>query len=219
MYKFVARHYANINQCAHGCGNFFHFKPVTARVAMAACPAFARGGCALLVVLAVSCPSSPALAKNSDIETAGNGLKFALPVAGLVLNIVHDDAEGALQLGASLLGAFGTSRLLKEIVREERPDKSDMDSFPSASTASSFAAASSIQARYGWSYGLPAYAMAAFVGYSRVAADKHHWHDVAAGAVIGWGIGQLVTSRYQPLPEIQAYAGADGAALQATWHW
>ena len=61
--------------------------------------------------------------------------------------------------------------------------------------------------------------MAAFVGYSRVTADKHHWHDVAAGAVNGWGIGQLVTNPYQRLPEIQAYAGAEGAALQATWHW
>jgi membrane-associated phospholipid phosphatase len=118
-----------------------------------------------------------------------------------------------------MLGAFGTSRLLKEIVREERPDHSGMDSFPSSSTASAFAAASSIQVRYGWNYGLPAYSMAAFVGYSRVAADKHHWQDVAAGAVIGWGIGQLVTSGYQPLPEIQAYGGADGATLQATWHW
>ena len=190
-----------------------------ARVAIAAGPAFTSGGCALVVVLAVSCPSSLALAKNSDIETAGNGAKFALPVAGLALNLVHKDADGALQLGVSWLGAYGTSRLLKEIVREERPDHSGMDSFPSASTASAFAAASSIQVRYGWDYGLPAYAMAAFVGYSRVAADKHHWHDVAAGAVIGWGIGQLVTNPYQRLPEIQAYAGAEGAALQATWHW
>jgi membrane-associated phospholipid phosphatase len=217
--SFVARYFANINQVGHSYRIFFYFRPIMARVAMAAGPAFARGGYALVVALAVSWPSSAALAKNSDIETAGNAAKFALPVAGLVLNIVHDDAEGALQLGASLLGAYGTSRLLKEIVREERPDKSGMDSFPSASTASSFAAASSIQARYGWNYGLPAYAVAAFVGYSRVAADKHHWHDVAAGAALGWVVGQLVTSSYRPLPEIQAYAGAEGAALQATWHW
>ena len=186
---------------------------------MVTSPAFLSSKGALILVLAILYPSAPALTKNSDIETAGNGMKFALPAASLALNLVHKDTDGAWQLGASFLGAFGASRLLKEIVQEERPDHSGMDSFPSSSTASAFAAASSIQVRYGWNYGLPAYSMAAFVGYSRVAADKHHWQDVAAGAVIGWGVGQLVTSGYQPLPEIQAYGGTEGAALQATWHW
>ncbi len=39
--------------------------------------------------------------------------------------------------------------------------------------------------RYGWDYGIPAYAAASFVGYSRVESGKHYAHDVVAGAAIG----------------------------------
>jgi len=40
-------------------------------------------------------------------------------------------------------------------------------------------------ARYGWAYSAPAYALAAFTGYSRVESDHPYWRDVAAGAGIG----------------------------------
>ena len=174
---------------------------------------------ALPLVLAAALSSAPALAKSKGIETAGNALKFALPAAGFALNLLHEDEDGALQLGVSVLGAYGTGLVLKQLVKERRPDGSGMDSFPSDSAAVAFAAASSIQVRYGWDYGLPAYAVAAFVGYSRVEADKHHWGDVAAGAAIGWGIGQLLTGRYRQFENIQAYADTKGAAVSASWHW
>jgi membrane-associated phospholipid phosphatase len=35
----------------------------------------------------------------------------------------------------------------------------------------------------------------AFVGYSRVRADKHYWEDVAVGAIIGVGSSWLLTDR------------------------
>ena len=167
----------------------------------------------------MSYSSLPASAQNKSIETAGDIVKFALPAAGIGLNILRNDEDGALQLGVSWLGSYGTSLVLNELVKEQRPDRSSMDSFPSDSTATAFAAASSIQVRYGWNYGFPAYALAAFVGFSRVEADRHHWHDVAAGAVIGWGIGQLVTSPYRDIPQIQVHADSRGAAMGALWRW
>ena len=172
---------------------------------------------ALLLAALLSAPQ--AFAKNHGIETAGNVVKFALPVAGVGIALLHDDDDGILQLGASWLGSYGISLLLKQVVHEERPDHKGHDSFPSDSTATAFAAASSIQARYGWDYGLPAYALATFVGYSRVAADKHHWHDVAAGALIGWGLGQLLTDRYERFPDVQAYADSKSAGFDVQWHW
>ncbi|SDZ06263.1 hypothetical protein [Nitrosomonas sp. Nm33] len=39
--------------------------------------------------------------------------------------------------------------------------------------------------RYGWKYGMPVYAVALFVAYSRVEPEQHHAHDVVAGAAIG----------------------------------
>jgi membrane-associated phospholipid phosphatase len=172
---------------------------------------------ALLIVALLAGP--PAFAKNDGIETAGNVVKFALPVAGVAIALYHDDDDGILQLGASWLGSLGVSLLLKQVVHEERPNHMGHDSFPSDSAASAFAAASSIQVRYGWEYGLPAYALATFVGVSRVEADKHHWHDVAAGALIGWGIAQLLTDRYEAFPEVQAYADTKGAGFDVHWRW
>jgi membrane-associated phospholipid phosphatase len=178
----------------------------------------ARSG-SLGLLLAALLLSSQASAKNDGIETAGNVVKFALPVAGVAIALYRNDDDGALQLGVSWVGAYGVSLLFKQFVHEERPDHMGHDSFPSDSTATAFAAATSLQVRYGWDYGLPAYALATFVGVSRVAADKHHWHDVAAGALIGWAIGELLTDPYQPFPEVQAYADSKGAGFNAHWRW
>ena len=177
-----------------------------------------RCGALGVLVASVLC-GSQAVAKNDGIETAGNVVKFALPVAAAGIALYHNDADGVLQLGVSWAGAYGTSLLLKQFVHEERPDHHGHDSFPSDSTATAFAAATSLQIRYGWDYGLPAYALATFVGVSRVEADKHHWHDVAAGALIGWGIAEIFTDPYQPFPEVQAYASAGGGGVNAHWRW
>jgi membrane-associated phospholipid phosphatase len=86
--------------------------------------------------------------------------------------------------------------LLKQFVKEERPDYSDNRSFPSDTAALAFAPASYMWARYGWEYGVPAYAAATFVGYTRVATDEHHWWDVAASAGIAWGWTFLFVDRW-----------------------
>jgi membrane-associated phospholipid phosphatase len=179
----------------------------------------AARACAFGVLIAGLLSSSTAFAKNDGIETAGDIVKFALPVAAAGISLYHKDADGVLQLGVSWAAAYGTSLLLKQFVHEERPDHHGHDSFPSDSTATAFAAATSLQIRYGWDYGLPAYALATFVGVSRVAADKHHWHDVAAGALIGWGLAEIFTDPYQPFPEVQAYASAEGGGVNAHWRW
>jgi membrane-associated phospholipid phosphatase len=145
---------------------------------------------ALITALAASTP-----ARADTIEKAGNVLKIAMPLATAGLTVLKDDREGLAQFGivygATMLTSFG----LKSFIHEDRPDHSDDNSFPSDSTASAFAAASFLDQRYGWEIGLPSYALASFVGYSRVEADKHHVGDVVAGALIGWGFNQLITTR------------------------
>jgi membrane-associated phospholipid phosphatase len=174
----------------------------------------------IILSAAAACfAASPVAAENDGIETAGNVLTIALPLAGGGLALYHHDLDGALQIGASWAATYAASYLIQQVVKEERPDHSGWDSFPSDSTSTAFAAASSIQVRYGWNYGLPAYAVAAFVGYSRVEADRHHWTDVAAGAVLGWGIGQLLTDPYRPMPEIHGFADRTGAGIGAHWTW
>ena len=171
----------------------------------------------LALAAAVLCVATPASADSDFVETSGRVLMFALPAAGGAYALYKGDREGLLQIGASVATAYGTSFLLQKVVKEERPDHSGWDSFPSDSTSIAFSAASSIQVRYGWDYGLPAYAIAAYVGYSRVEADKHHWGDVAAGAAIGMVAGWLFTDPYEEGPQMQVYADTKGAAINLHW--
>jgi len=82
-----------------------------------------------------------------------------------------------LHQGCRLGLAFGVSELLKRAIPEDRPDGSDRQSFPSMHTA-----LASASAGWQWSAGV---SLGAFVGASRVGANKHHWGDVLAGAGLG----------------------------------
>jgi hypothetical protein len=177
-----------------------------------------RSGFAALVAPAL-CLATPAAADSDFVETSGRVLMIALPVAGGAYALYKDDRQGLFQIGASVATAFGTSYLLKQVIKEERPDHSGWDSFPSDSSAIAFSAASSIQVRYGWRFGIPSYAVATYVAYSRVEADKHHWQDVAAGAAIGMVAGWLFTDPYEEMPAMQVTANTKGAAVNLHWTW
>ena len=107
------------------------------------------------------------------------------------------------------------------MVREQRPDHSDFKSFPSDTSALAFAPAQFLWDRYGWEYGVPAYAAAAFVGYSRVDAKRHHWWDVAASAAISFGYSKLITTEFRPTKslytDLEASPGGIYASVHYTW--
>jgi membrane-associated phospholipid phosphatase len=171
------------------------------------------------VGVAFALSGAPAYASDG-VKTAGEILRIALPVAAGGFSLYQQDYDGVLQLTVSEVITEGTSLVLQHFIKEQRPDKSDWHSFPSDSAAVAFSAASYLQIRYGWDYGLPAYAVAAFVGYSRVEAKKHHWGDVAAGAVLGWAASEITTIRYRNF-QINATPGFAetpfGFSLTANW--
>jgi hypothetical protein len=84
---------------------------------------------------------------------------------------------------------------LKYAIDEQRPENHGGHGFPSGHTSTAFQAASFIHLRYGLRYGLPLYAVAAFVGWSRVEgeSDMHDPVDVVAGAAIGIASSCLFT--------------------------
>lgn len=133
---------------------------------------------------------------RKGIRTSGDVLVWAAPVAGIATTLILKDWKGLKQ--GALTGAVtvGTTYALKLLIDKERPDYSDSQSFPSMHTAVTFAASAYIQRRYGWKWGIPAYAISAYVGWTRVYGKKHDWWDVAAGAAIGVGAGYLFTSPY-----------------------
>jgi membrane-associated phospholipid phosphatase len=170
-------------------------------------------GLALLV-----CIVSRNQAQATDaVETAGDILQLALPAAAGGLTIAYQDWQGTLQLGESAATTLGVTYLLKYTVNETRPNGGNY-SFPSAHTSISFSAAEFLRKRYGWEYGIPAYAAASFVAYSRVEAREHYPHDVLAGAAIGIFSSYIFTRPYKGWhAQLEGDARYFGIRLSRSW--
>jgi membrane-associated phospholipid phosphatase len=149
----------------------------------------------LAALIAVGAASA---AHADAIETTGTGVAIALPVVAAGISLYEDDRMGLAQLTVDTVATVGTAYALKHIVREKRPNGTDFQSFPSDTSALAFAPAQYLWDRYGWGYGVPAYAAAIYTGYSRVEAKEHHWYDVAASAGLAFGFSKIFTTRYHP---------------------
>lgn len=136
------------------------------------------------------------LSVADNIETAGDILQLVIPATAGGLTLAQRDWQGALQLGESMAVTLGVTYALKYSVNETRPNGGSQ-SFPSAHTSVSFSGAEYMRKRYGWEYGVPAYAAASFVAYSRVESGEHHPHDVVAGAAIGILSSYIFTKPYK----------------------
>ena len=178
--------------------------------------------CLLPGALALAVLALPAAAKTT--ETLGTGIAIGLPVVAGGITLLKHDWTGAAELAVTTVLTVGTAYGLKHLVRECRPfavpcgpGSSNWDSFPSDTSALAFAPAEFLRERYGWQYGLPAYAAAGFVGWSRVDADKHHWYDVAASFGISLLTNELLTTRYRKpyglTTDLQAQPNAVFASL------
>jgi membrane-associated phospholipid phosphatase len=175
-------------------------------------------GCALALLTLAAAPAR-AGSSNDGIEKAGVAISIALPAAAGGISLYKNDWQGLAQLFTVTAATVGSAYLLKHVVHEERPDGSDDQSFPSDTAALAFAPANYLWDRYGWEYGAPAYAAAAFVGYSRVESKQHHWWDVATSAGMAWGFNRIVTSRYRDYGNLQAglYATPEAAFVSVDY--
>lgn len=111
--------------------------------------------------------------------------------------------------------------LLKYSVREKRPSGKSRNSFPSGHATTAFAFASVVGVEHGLAWGIPAYAIAGGVAYSRLNDNMHYTHDVLAGATIGiaYGIGLALHEegikkiKFMPL----LTPADDGTGAKITW--
>ena len=164
---------------------------------------------------------TPALAGTSNVENAGRIVAFSLPVVAGGISVAKDDWTGVAELALVGITTVGTAFALKHVVHEQRPDHSDFQSFPSDTAAVAFAPAQYLWDRYGWEYGLPAYAAAGFVGWSRVDAKQHHWWDVVASAGIAFGYSKWITTEYRKPYNFDSEleASPDGAFLSVNYRF
>lgn len=138
------------------------------------------------ILVALTLLLSCSVQAKDGLETSGDVLHLLLPAAALGTTIWYEEGDsGSWQLIKSAVASRVATEALKLAVHRTRPDHSGNDSFPSGHSADTFMAATFINQRYGWQYGLPAYAVASYVGYTRIASDRHHVTDVLAGAALG----------------------------------
>jgi hypothetical protein len=106
-----------------------------------------------------------------------------------------------LHIGSDLIRAQALNALitvpLKAIVDRERPNGGHY-AFPSGHTSATFASAATLHAHYGWKVGIPAYATAGFVAWTRARDGKHWLSDIAFGSAIGIVSGRTVAAKHGP---------------------
>lgn len=170
--------------------------------------------CALAAMLALGAGTARADAEYRDrdespvVARSGDLLQFGIPLVALGMTYLYQHTtrtgfhwqDGALVGGndfdLSMTGAprhdlaLGFARMelavygLKYGIDATRPNGSE-HSFPSGHTAAAFLGAEFIRKEYGWAWGGPAYALASYVGWTRVVSGNHWPRDVFAGAAIG----------------------------------
>ncbi len=170
---------------------------------------------AIMVLLSLL-PLHNACANAED--SAADVLRIALPAAAWGMTQYLDDAEGSTQFYYSFAANIAVTYALKTAIHKNRPDGSDNDAFPSGHTSMAFQGAAFLQRRYGWQYGAPAYALASYVGYSRVNNDHHDSADVLAGALIGIAASYYFAEPFYGV-QVTPTSGLNGVGLQlsATW--
>jgi membrane-associated phospholipid phosphatase len=196
----------------HGCTQIEHETFVKEHlVAAALCPLLALPAQAV----------TPISSREKTIENLGTGVAIALPLIAGGITLYKHDPKGSLQLVVETALTVGTAFALKNIVREQRPDGSDFQSFPSETTALAASGSAFLWRRYGWEYGLPAFAATQFVSYSRIQAKQHHWYDTLASSAIAAGyayeIGTPFKKRYNINTELEA--APDGGLVRLSYQF
>jgi membrane-associated phospholipid phosphatase len=119
------------------------------------------------------------------------GAALATYSIGLLAKDRETTHIGSDLVRAQVLNAVIT-RATKAVVGRKRPGGSH-DSFPSGHSSATFATAAVLANHYGWEAGVPIYAVASFVAWTRI-RDQSHWaSDVVMGATVGIISGYTVT--------------------------
>jgi membrane-associated phospholipid phosphatase len=149
---------------------------------------------------------------STPFQLAGAAATFAIGRA--------TDSPGIAAVGADLIRAQFLAEAMtigvKQSIRRNRPEGTGFG-FPSGHTTVTFASATVLQRHFGWKAGLPAYAVAGYVGISRVQMRRHYLSDVAFGAALGIVAGRTVTIGRGRGLELAPMATPGGAGVSFKW--
>ena len=171
------------------------------------------------IVLVVIAMLGSGVCHASDKDKQADILMLALPASAYLLTLHKQDDPGAWMLARSLGLSAITTLALNSVIEKDSPNGSSDDAFPSGHSAIAFGAAGFIQKRYGWRSGIPAYAVASYVGWLRVETDDHDTADVIGGAAVGILSSYLLTQSFNENVQATAWADGKSAGLQIQIRW
>lgn len=153
---------------------------------------------------------------HPDFGKIGSQMGGSVAVAGLTVGffsagrMVSGDRFRATtyDLSQAIIVNQAWTQALKLAVRRERPDESNRVSFPSGHSSNAYCAATVIVRHYP-RLAVPGFGVATYIAVSRMAANKHHFSDIVAGAGFGYGVGRLVTRRNSRAPDAPATAAPE----------
>jgi membrane-associated phospholipid phosphatase len=145
--------------------------------------------------------TASASAQSFDTFVSGPGTGVYLG-GGALLPLITDGDKGG-QHSLRIIDALATSAALcygaKSVIQSPRPDnEKELDSFPSCHATTAFAVAR-MQSQYHPDWAIAWYAGATLIGYSRISEGRHRWYDVAAGAALGYLVGEVELSQKRGL--------------------
>ncbi|MEI9885715.1 MAG: hypothetical protein WDN08_04295 [Rhizomicrobium sp.] len=177
-----------------------------------------RGACrrGILACAFLAAAAPPAEAASPELRKAANIITIALPVSAVGVSLMHDrDWRGIKEFAISAGLTVGSAYLIRQIVREQRPDGSNFHTLTPPDLALADASADYMWSRYGWRYGVPAYLASAVVSYALTDNKKNHWYDTVASGALAFSFNYALVDRYHPgRYRVTAETRPDGALLR-----
>lgn len=156
--------------------------------------------------------------KYGDLMGQGipNAIYFFGMLAHYQLSHTEKSKERAIFMAKSSLYSAAFTHTLKFAWQDPRPNNPDSkDSFPSGHATAAFAFASTVGIEHGPYWGAGAYALAAFVGLSRMNDNRHRLNEIIAGGAIGisYSLGLYYHHNPDKNPSVMVLPTGDGLLI------